>query len=93
VDLFGFVPGYRGVVFHEGKEPLFLSLLAFVITFSCTRGYTRLARKYGWAYALRVRHAFPASPGRSGRGQAVAHAARPRVLELISIGLQPIGVM
>ena len=48
MDLFGFVPGYRSVVFHEGKEPLFLSLLAFVITFSCTRGYTRLARKYGW---------------------------------------------
>ena len=48
MDLFGFVPGYRGVIFHEGKEPLFLSLLAFVITFACTRGYTRLARKYGW---------------------------------------------
>jgi lysyl-tRNA synthetase class 2 len=48
VDLFGFIPGYRGVIFHEGKEPLFLSLLAFVITFCCTRGYTRMARKYGW---------------------------------------------
>jgi hypothetical protein len=48
VDVFGFVPGYRGVIFHEGKEPLFLSLLAFLIAFACTRGYTRLARKYGW---------------------------------------------
>jgi hypothetical protein len=48
VDLFGFIPGYRGVIFDEGKEPLFLSLLAFSIAFACTRGYTRLARKYGW---------------------------------------------
>jgi hypothetical protein len=48
VDLFGFIPGYRGVIFDEGKEPLFLSLLAFLIAFACTRGYTRLARKYGW---------------------------------------------
>jgi hypothetical protein len=48
VDLFGFIPGYRGVIFDERKEPLFLSLLAFLIAFACTRGYTRLARKYGW---------------------------------------------
>lgn len=48
MDLFGFIPGYRGVIFDEGKEPLFLSLLAFLIAFGCTRGYTRLARKYGW---------------------------------------------
>jgi hypothetical protein len=48
VDLFRFVPGYRGVIFDEGKEPLFLLLLAFLIAFACTRGYTRLARKRGW---------------------------------------------
>jgi hypothetical protein len=48
VDIFGFIPGYRSVIFEEGKEPLFLSLLAFLIAFACTRGYTRLARKYGW---------------------------------------------
>ena len=61
MDLFGFVRGYRGVVFHQGKEPLFLSLLAFVITISCTRGYTRLAHKYGWAHAFRVRSTFRAT--------------------------------
>ena len=48
MDLFGFIPGYRSLIFDEGKEPLFLSLLAFLIAFGCTRGYTRLARKYGW---------------------------------------------
>jgi hypothetical protein len=43
VDLFGFVPADRGVIFDEGKKPLFLSLLAFLIAFGCTRAYTRLA--------------------------------------------------
>jgi hypothetical protein len=36
------------MIFHEGKEPLFLSLLAFLITFASTRGYTRLARSRHW---------------------------------------------
>jgi hypothetical protein len=48
VDLFQFIPGYRGLIFDEGKEPLFLSLLAFLIAFACTRGYTRLARSRNW---------------------------------------------
>jgi hypothetical protein len=48
VDLFRFIPGYRGMIFEEGKEALFLSLLAFLIAFACTRGYTRLARKHNW---------------------------------------------
>jgi hypothetical protein len=48
LDLFHFIPGYRGVIFDEGKEPLFLSLLAFLIAFACTRGYTRLARSRNW---------------------------------------------
>jgi hypothetical protein len=51
VDLFRFIPGYHGVIFDEGKEPLFLMLLAFLIAFDCTRGYTRLARKRGWGSA------------------------------------------
>jgi hypothetical protein len=51
VDLFRFIPGYRGLIFDEGKEPLFLSLLAFLIAFTCTRGYTRLARKRNWGSA------------------------------------------
>ena len=48
MDLFRFVPGYRGVIFDEGKEPLFLSLVAFLIAFACTRGYTRFARTRNW---------------------------------------------
>jgi hypothetical protein len=48
VNLFRFIPGYGGVIFDEGKEPLFLLLLAFLIAFACTRGYTRHARKRGW---------------------------------------------
>jgi hypothetical protein len=51
VDLFRFIPGYRDVIFDEGKEPLFLLLVAFLIAFNCTRGYTRMARKRGWGSA------------------------------------------
>lgn len=51
MDLFRFIPGYRDVIFDEGKEPLFLMLLAFLIAFNCTRGYTRMARKRGWGSA------------------------------------------
>jgi hypothetical protein len=51
MDLFRFIPGYRGVIFDEGKEPLFLLLVAFLIAFGATRGYTRLARKRGWGSA------------------------------------------
>jgi hypothetical protein len=48
LDLFRFIPGYRDVIFDEGKEALFLLLLAFVIAFACARGYARLARQRGW---------------------------------------------
>jgi hypothetical protein len=48
VNLFRFIPGYDGVIFDEGKEPLFLLVLSFLIAFAATRGYTRLARKRGW---------------------------------------------
>ena len=51
MDLFRFVPGYRGIIFGEGKEPLFLLLLAFLIAFAGARGYARLARKRGWGSA------------------------------------------
>jgi hypothetical protein len=33
---------------RDGKEPVLLLLLAFLITFALTRLYTRLARVYGW---------------------------------------------
>lgn len=48
MDLFRFVPGYRSVIFDEGKEPLFLLLVAFLIAFAGARGYARMARRRGW---------------------------------------------
>ncbi|HLX19474.1 MAG TPA: hypothetical protein VKR23_04930 [Gaiellaceae bacterium] len=48
MDLFRFVPGYRNVIFHEGKEPLFLLLLAFLIAFLGAHGYARMARTRKW---------------------------------------------
>jgi hypothetical protein len=48
MDIFGWIPGYTKHIADAGKEPLFLLLLAFLIAFSITRGYTRLARKRGW---------------------------------------------
>jgi len=48
VDLFRLFPGYRSIVFDEGKEPLFLLLLAFLIAFGGARGYARVARNRGW---------------------------------------------
>jgi hypothetical protein len=48
MDLFRFVPGYTDIVYNEGKEPLFLLLLAFVVAFGLARGYTRAARTRGW---------------------------------------------
>jgi hypothetical protein len=44
VNLFRFIPGYGGIIFDEGKQPLFLLLLAFLIAFACTRVYTSCAR-------------------------------------------------
>ena len=48
VDLFRFIPGYRNVIFYEGKEPLFLLLFAFLVAFAGARGYARMARRRGW---------------------------------------------
>jgi hypothetical protein len=48
VDLFGWFPGYSHYIYQNGKEPMFLLFLAFLIAFTLTRGYTRLARTRGW---------------------------------------------
>lgn len=48
MNLFRFIPGYTSLIYDGGKEPLFLSLVAFIVAFSLTRGYTRLARARGW---------------------------------------------
>lgn len=48
LDIFRFIPGYSEHIVGDGKEPVLLLLLAFLITFALTRLYTRLARVYGW---------------------------------------------
>src|SRR5690242_5554061 len=48
LDIFRFIPGYSTHIVGDGKEPVLLLLLAFLITFALTRLYTRLARVYGW---------------------------------------------
>jgi hypothetical protein len=48
LDIFRFIPGYSEHIVGDGKEPVLLLLLAFLITFALTRLYTRLARLYGW---------------------------------------------
>jgi len=48
LDIFRFIPGYSIHIVGDGKEPVLLLLLAFLITFFLTRLYTRLARTYGW---------------------------------------------
>ena len=50
VNLFRFIPGYETSVYEAG-EPIFVALLAFLICFVITRGYTRMARVRGWAAA------------------------------------------
>lgn len=51
MDIFKFIPGYNTHIFEAGREPALIMLLAFIITFICTRGYTRLARTHGWGSA------------------------------------------
>ena len=48
MNLFRFVPGYETSVYEAGREPIFVALLAFLICFALTRGYTRIARVRGW---------------------------------------------
>lgn len=48
MNLFRFVPGYETSVYEAGREPIFVALLAFLICFVITRGYTRIARMRGW---------------------------------------------
>jgi hypothetical protein len=47
-DFFDLVPGYRHYVYTPGREPVFVLLLAFFLTFVVVRSYTRLARLRGW---------------------------------------------
>jgi hypothetical protein len=51
VNLLDFLPGYDRQIFQSGREPIFVTLAAYLITFALTRTYTRLARIYGWGSA------------------------------------------
>lgn len=51
MNLFEFIPGYTSAIYESGREPAFVMLLAFIITYIFTRGYTRIARKTGWGSA------------------------------------------
>lgn len=48
MDLFYFIPGYTEAIYQTGRQPAFVMMLAFIVTFIIARGYTRLARVYGW---------------------------------------------
>jgi hypothetical protein len=51
VNLFRFIPGYETAIYESGREPALVMLVAFLITFALTRGYTRIARVRGWGSA------------------------------------------
>jgi hypothetical protein len=51
VNIFGWIPGYTDGIYDQGKEPMLLLFIAFLVTFFLTRLYTRLARAYGWGSA------------------------------------------
>lgn len=51
MNLFQFIPGYTDVIYSTGRQPALVMMLAFVITYILTRGYTRIARITGWGSA------------------------------------------
>lgn len=51
MNLFNFIPGYTTYIFQTGREPAFIMLLSFILTYIFTRGYTRIARIRGWGSA------------------------------------------
>jgi hypothetical protein len=63
VNVFRFVPGYETYIYDAGREPVFVMLLAFILTLAGTRFYTRMARIRGWGSAhvgdVHVHHLVP----------------------------------
>lgn len=51
MNVFGWIPGYTEGIYEQGKEPMLLLFIAFLVTFALTRLYTRLARVHGWGSA------------------------------------------
>lgn len=81
MNLFRFVPGYETSIYEAGREPIFVALLAFLISFILTRGYTRIARVRGWGSG-------------SVHGVHLHHVVVGIVLSLVSatliIGFEPV---
>jgi hypothetical protein len=81
VNLFRFVPWYETSIYEAGREPIFVALLAFLISFILTRGYTRIARVRGWGSG-------------SVHGVHLHHVVVGIVLSLVSatliIGFEPV---
>jgi hypothetical protein len=63
MNIFSWFPGYTDGIYNEGKEPMLLLFIAYLITFIATRVYTRLARVYNWgsgsAGGVHVHHMVP----------------------------------
>lgn len=63
MNVFRFFPGYETHIYAEGREPVFLMLVAFILTLAGTRFYTRMARARGWGSAhigeIHVHHLVP----------------------------------
>lgn len=51
MNLLNFIPGYDSGIYLAGREPAFIMLLSFILTYVITRGYTRIARRTGWGSA------------------------------------------
>ena len=51
MNLLRFVPGYESGIYKTGREPALVMMVAFLITYALTRGYTRIARVRGWGSA------------------------------------------
>ena len=74
-DFFHFVPGYTHYVYRAGREPLFFLLLAFLLTFTTARTYTRLGRLRGWSSGsvrgLHLHHLVPGIVASLAAGLAI----------------------
>jgi hypothetical protein len=73
MNIFRFVPGYESAIYEQGKEPLFLLFVAFLVTLAVTRVYTRLARARAW--------------GSGSAGGVHLHHMVPGVILMVSTGI------
>jgi hypothetical protein len=88
VNLFRFVPGYETSIYDTGREPAFLMLVAFILTYAGTRFYTRIGRKRGWGSGsvggVHLHHLMP--------GVVMSLAAGALVIAFEPVGI-PLGLL